>query len=183
MVFQTKSITLEEFETFIHLPENADRDFEYIGGEIVEVVSNNYSSAIAILFATYLGIYLLKNRIGRLTGADGGYMVVGERYIPDVGFISNERQPKPSFEAYNSMPPDLAIEVLSPTNEDDKMRIKVTNYLLAGTHVWVADPIAQTVEVYQPGIPVKVLRIDDSLEGGEILPGFTLALKDIFAVE
>jgi Uma2 family endonuclease len=183
MVFQTKHITIEEFEAFIRLSENAERDFEYIGGEIVEVVSNNYSSAIAILFATHLGAYLLKNRIGRLTGADGGYMVVGERYIPDVGYISLERQPKPSFEAYNPIPPDLAIEVLSPTNDDEKMRIKVTNYLLAGTRVWVADPIAQTVEVYHPGVPVKVLRIGDTLEGGDILPGFMLALKDIFVEE
>lgn len=181
MVLQTKYITLEEFEAFLRLPENADHDFEYIGGRIVEVVSNNYSSELAILIATYIGIYLLKNRIGRLTGADGGYWVSGERYIPDVGFIHYARQPEPSHEAYNPNPPDLAVEVLSPTNDDEKMRIKVTNYLLAGTWVWVVDPIEQKVEVYQPGVPVKVLYLNDTLDGGDVLPGFSLALKDIFA--
>ncbi len=182
MVFQTKPMTVEEFDEFILLPENIDREFEFIGGEIYEVVSNPKSSNAAARFITFLGMYLLQNDIGYLTGADGGYRVSGERYIPDVGFISYAKQPELSYtDGYNPNPPDLAVEVLSPSNDDEKMRIKIHNYQVAGTVVWVADVAAQTIEVYLPGKPVIILGINDTLEAGDVLPGFKVAVKDIFA--
>jgi Uma2 family endonuclease len=184
MVFQTKPMTVEEFDKFVLLPENIDREFEFVGGEIYEVVSNPKSSSAAARFITYLGMYLLQNDIGHLTGADGGYMVSGERYIPDAAFISYAKQPELSYtDGYNPNPPDLAVEVLSPSNEDEKMRIKIHNYQAAGTLVWLADVESQTIEVYRPGKPVLILGINDELDGGDVLPGFKVALKDIFAVK
>src|SRR5262245_7155912 len=94
---ETKLYSIEEFDAFVSLPENHERLFEYIGGEIVEVVSNPYSSKIGSLLNTYIGVYLLQNDIEHLTGADGGYMVSGERYIPDVGFISYTKQTELSY--------------------------------------------------------------------------------------
>ncbi len=130
----------------------------------------------------FVFMYLSRNDIGHFTGADGGYMVSGERYIPDVGFIRYDRQRELlSVEGYNPLPPDLAVEVLSPSNTDDKMRVKIANYLLAGTFVWVVDPEDKAVEVYAPGKPVKILTVDGILDGGDVLPEFTLAVKDIFA--
>jgi Uma2 family endonuclease len=182
MVIQFKPLTVEEFDEFIRLPENIDREFEYIGGAIFEVVSNPKSSKLGARMATFLGIYLLNDDIGHLTGADGGYIVSGERYIPDVGYISYAKQPELlSIEGYNPYPPDLAVEVLSPSNDDQTMRVKIGNYLAAGTLVWVLDPDKKLVEVYALGTPVNVLRIGDTLEGGNVLPGFKLAVKDIFA--
>jgi Uma2 family endonuclease len=182
MVFQTKPMTVEEFDEFVLLPENVDREFEFIGGEIYEVVSNPVSSNLGSRINGFLFIYLSQNDIGYLTGADGGYMVSGERYIPDVGFISYARQPELSYtEGYNPNPPDLAVEVLSPSNEDEKMRVKIHNYQAAGTVVWLADVESQTIEVYRPGKPVLILGINDVLEGGDVLPGFKVAVKDIFA--
>lgn len=181
MVLQKYSVTPAEFEAFIRLPENADRDFEYIGGEIVEVVSNPLSSKTAVRFSTFMGMYLLQHDIGHLTGADGGYVVSGEKYIPDVGFISYARQPQLDYyEGYNPNPPDLAVEVLSPGNDADNMRVKIANYLAAGTWVWVFNPSEQKVEVYVPGQPVRILGLHDGLDGGEVLPGFRLPVKDIF---
>lgn len=182
MVLQTKPMTVEEFDAFVLLPENIDREFEFIGGEIYEVVSNPKSSNTAMRFATFLGGYLLQNDIGYLTGADGGYRVSGERYIPDVGFISYAKQPELSYtDGYNPNPPDLAVEVLSPSNDDEKMRIKIHNYQAAGTVVWLGDVESQTIEVYRPGQPVMILGINDVLDGGDVLPGFKVAVKDIFA--
>lgn len=172
-----------EFDEWVQQPENADRDYEYIRGEVFEVVSNNYSSEIAALITTYLGLYLLQNKIGRITGADGGYQVGGERYIPDVAFISYRRQPQPSHAAYNPNPPDLAVEVLSPANDDEKMRVKVANYLAAGAVVWVVDPEARAVEVYTPGQSVRMAGMDEMLDGGSVLPGFQVAVRDIFPAE
>lgn len=175
-----KRYTLEEFDKFISLPENRDRSFEFIGGEIVEVVSNSYSSTIAMLIGGAVSVFVRQNKLGRVSGADGGYMVMGEKYIPDAAFISYARQPKQSYEAYNPLPPDLAIEVLSPSNDEWEMRVKIANYLQSGTVVWLADPDRQRMEVYAPGQPVQKLGIDDVLDGGTVLPGFKLPVRDIF---
>jgi len=178
---EAKLYTIEEFDAFVMLPENHEHSFEYIGGEIVEVVSNPLSSKIASLVGTYMGVYLLKNDIGHLTGADGGYIVSGERYIPDVGFISYAKQPELSYvEGYIPNPPDLAVEVLSPGNADDEMAVKIANYLAAGTVVWMLKPPQQQAVVFQPGKPTQTLDINGVLDGGAVLPGFKLALKDIF---
>ena len=83
-------VTLTEFEAFIALPENHDKTFEFIGGEIAEVPSYPFVSMIAAKFITFFGIYLLQHDIGHVTGEAGGYMVNGERYAPDVAFISND---------------------------------------------------------------------------------------------
>ena len=144
MAIASRIVPVEEFDRFVLLPENAERMFEYIGGEIVEAVSSNYSSEIGARFLIVIGMFVLSNDLGRVTGADGGYQVSGERYIPDVAFVSKAKQPNP---------PDLAAEVLSPTNDADDMQIKVVNYLRVGTVVWVVDPINKRVEVYVP--PIK----------------------------
>jgi Uma2 family endonuclease len=60
------------------------------------------------------------------------------------------------------------------------LELKLNNYLLAGTIVWVVNPVKQTVEVYEPGQPSRVLRSGETLEGGQLLPGFKLAVKAIF---
>jgi Uma2 family endonuclease len=183
MLIETRHMTVEEFDRWVLLPENADRSYEYILGEVVEVVSNNYSSQIGILVGGLLAVHVNQNRLGFVTGADGGYMVMGERYIPDAAFISKTRQSKPSRAAYNPLSPDLVIEVLSPTNDDEQMRVKIANYLAAGAVVWLFDPDKQQVEVYI--LRQKVLRIgkEGVLDGGDILPGFQIALKDVFIDE
>ena len=181
MVVGTKRYTVEAFDAFIEQPENREKLFEYIGGRIVEVVSNNYASKIAMTIGAFITLFVKEHGLGDVTGADGGYKVAGERYIPDVGFISREKQPEPSHEAYNPNPPDLAVEVLSPTNAPADIRIKVVNYLQAGTTVWVVDPDAQSIEVYAPGQSPRTLVKDETLDGGDVLPGFELTLKDIFA--
>lgn len=179
MAVQTRRMTVEEFDQFIQQPENADRLFEYVGGEIIEVVSSNYSSEVAARVLIEIGIFVKNKDLGRVTGADGGYIVSGERYIPDVAFISKEKQPEPSHEAYNPTPPDLAVEVLSPSNDPGGIRIKLVNYLRAGTVVWLVDPDKKEVEVYASG-QAKKLGLDGTLDGGDVLPGFTLPVKAIF---
>jgi Uma2 family endonuclease len=183
MVAGTQQITVEQFDHLVTGPDYADRRLEYIGGRIVEMVSNNYSSAVAALILAHLVLFVQRHRLGYVTGADGGYRVGGERYIPDVAFISKARQPVPSREAYNPNAPDLAVEVLSPTDDPGDLRLKVTNYLAAGTTVWVVDPEGQRVEVHAPGQPATRTGPDGTLDGGELLPGFTLAVRDMFPAE
>lgn len=179
MVTQTR-VTVEEFDRIAALSENADKRLEFIGGEIVEVGSNNYASEVAATVLAAIGIYVKRNNLGRVTGADGSYKVSGERYIPDVAFISRARQPEPCYEAYNPNAPDLAIEVVSPTDQPSDVTDKVANYLAAGTIVWVFHPDKREAKVYQPGQPVQTITRDDTLNGGDVLPGFTLRMRDVF---
>ena len=171
----------DDFDRFALLPENHDRLFEFIAGEIVEVVSNPLSSNIGAILNAFINIFVLQHNLGHVTGADGGYKIGRERYIPDVGFISYQRQRVlMHVDGYNPLAPDLAVEVLSPGNVDVDMDVKIANYLAAGTVVWRVKPLEQQIAVFVPDKPVTVLGINDVLDGGNVLPGFALPLRDIF---
>ncbi len=173
-------LTVAEFEEIAGLPENADKRLEFIGGEVIEGVSTNDASMLAARILGKMGTFVESKNLGWLTGADGGYMVFGERYIPDVAFISRVKQPKPSHETYNSNAPDLAVEVISPSDALSSMTDKIVGYLAAGTVVWGIYPDEQQAKIYEPGKSARTISIDGVLDGGEILPGFTLSLKDLF---
>ncbi|MBA3867534.1 MAG: Uma2 family endonuclease [Anaerolineae bacterium] len=179
-MLNVQPVTKEQFYEFALRPENRDRNFEYIAGEIVEVVSNSKSSTDGLSLTSEVRVYVKRNKLGRCTGADGGYSVSGEDYIPDGAFMSYARQPVQPSVAYNPLAPDLAIEMLSPGNTKDEMTHKIGNYMAADTVVWVGNPETKIIDVYVPGQPVKRLRVGDVLEGGDVLPGFRLAIADIF---
>jgi Uma2 family endonuclease len=180
-MLQTRS-TVEEFEYFVDLPENADKLFEYIRGEIIEVPSRPYASSLAAHITIKIMTFTEEHKLGFITGKGGSYIVSGERYAPDVGFISKTREPKLPMRGYPRNPPDLAIEIDAPDDFQFQrnIRTKIANYLAAGTLVWVVLPETKEVEVYEPGQPKKLVGIDGVLNGGDVLSGFTLAIKDIF---
>lgn len=180
MVLEKQFVSLQEFEDFIQRPENQDRSFEWIGGEIVEVVSGHYSSKLSARIIIKLGQFVEDHDLGDVTSSDGGYIIAGERYIPDVAFLTKDKSLASSQVAYSQVPPDLVVEVLSPTNSDRQMRVKVANYLQMGIVVWLVDPNRKQIEVYIPGQPVHILSENDTLDGGAVLPGFSVRLRDIF---
>lgn len=182
MVIQRQRYTLEQFEAFVDLPENAEKMFEFIGGEIVEVPSNPFASFIGSIILGKLIDFVLENDLGYVTGEQGGYMVGGERYAPDVAFISNERQPELATSGYNPNPPDLVVEVVSSDRNDerDKLRVKITNYLAVGTVVWLVRPDDKRIEVHAPGQQVQTFDETDTITGDDVLPGFELPLSDVF---
>lgn len=182
MLNQT-TMTVAAFDQLVFQPEYQDSRLEYIGGMIAEVVSNHYSSEIALYIGYVLSSFVRTRKLGRITGADGGYMIGKESYIPDVAFISATKQPEPCLDSYNPTPPDLAVEVLSLTDNPSHVRIKVVNYPQAGTSVWVVDPEAKRVEVYEPNYPPKTLDENAVIEGGSVLSDFQLSVKAIFALE
>jgi Uma2 family endonuclease len=182
MALPVNTMTFEQFVEWATRPQNADQRYEFIDGEVVEVVSQSAASKLAARISGFLFIYLQSNNIGDLTGADGGYIVAGQGFIPDVAFIRRERQTHPPA-AYYPVPPDLAVEVISnPQNQQEMrdLRKKVGRYVAVNTVVWVVDPDAQTVEVYGPGMIPQTLTTDDTLTGGDLLPGFSLPVRDVF---
>ncbi|MBZ0302427.1 MAG: Uma2 family endonuclease, partial [Anaerolineae bacterium] len=184
MVLKTQPVTAEQFDEFIQRPDLGDAIYELVCGEIVEKNSSPFASAMAGTVASYLVLFVReRGYIGYVTGAAGSYEVFDERYVPDAAYISKARQPELSCELHNPNPPELVVEVVSDeksVDEQRSLRRKITNYLVVGTVVWVVFPVSQVVEVHAPDQPVKILRLEDTLDGGDILPGFQLPVRDIF---
>ena len=181
MAVGTQRMTTTQFEEFATRPEHTNRRFELIAGEVHEVVSDQVASHIASRISGFLFVYLERHPTGFLTSSDGGFKIGDERYIPDVAYISEARQSHPANQSYGSNPPDLAVEVISPTDQQHEIRIKLVNYLAAGVRVWIVRPDTRMVEGYVPGQPPRIIDEDGTISGGETLPGFELHVRDIFS--
>lgn len=176
MVLQRQIVTAGQFDVFLAQPENAGKDFELIAGEIVEVPSNTRSSQLSQKFSFFIQLHLHQNNIeGVVTGEAGLYQVGDERYAPDVAF---KRTPTTS-EFVDPNPPELAIEVVSPSDDLRLLSVKISNYLAAGITVWVAYPDDKQVVVHIPGKGAKILTENDTLTF-DGLPGFALPVSSIF---
>ncbi len=101
----------------------------------------------------------------------------------DIAFIGRHRLPEGRLpESFVMGPPDLAVEVLSPTDNPVEIQQKVRDYLEAGSRlVWVAAPEARTVTVYRPDGSARLVREHEALNGEDVLPGLTIPLAEIFA--
>jgi Uma2 family endonuclease len=175
-------LTRADYHAFIDSPENADKTFEFINGEWIEKEMGSFTpSEIADLIGFFIRLYLREHPLGRLTNADGGYIMPNDDVlIPDVGYISFERMPdRPLREA--PLPPDLAVEVKSLTDRKRAMRRKAEDYLAHGVKiVWLIFPDSQSAEVYTADDELEVVKLDGTLFGGEVLPGLRIPLKEIF---
>lgn len=143
-------------------------------------------SLLAVYLAHLLWNYLeTQNDLGIVLGSDGMLRFApGLIYIPDVSFISCESLPdgKLPDEAIASVVPDLAVEVLSPSNTQREIENKIHNYLHYGVRmVWVIDPHDRTALVFRdPNNPQKLCDTDD-LQGEDVLPGFAVPLAQLLA--
>lgn len=179
VIEQDKRYSHSEFQAFSELPENRDHLFELIRGKIVRKQSTFISSRLAVRVGYFIGSFA--DEIGYVTGSDGTYILSDEdEFMPDVGYISKLSLPiEPEREVLG--PPDLAVEVKSPSDTKRQLRLKAEDYLRFGTKlVWLIFPEEQLAEVYMPDQDVVTVLIDDVLDGGTVLPGFTLPLRDIF---
>jgi len=100
---------------------------------------------------------------------------------PDIAFVEASRVPAPDGPAYPDGAPDLAVEVLSPSNTRTKMSRRLEIYLRTGTRlVWVVDRKRRTVTVHRPNHEPVVLGAEDQLSGEDVLPGFACRVADVF---
>jgi len=101
---------------------------------------------------------------------------------PDVAFIRSERLRETGIpEGYFPGAPDLAVEVISPDDLDEEVDEKVAEWLEHGTQlVFVVNPRRRTVAVHRPGKPMHTLGMDDTLSGEDVVPGWSLAVRDLF---
>ncbi len=182
MVLREKLYTADEFFEFAGLPENDDRRLELEDGVIVEMAgSSPINTFTAIRIAHFLSAFIIPRDLGYISGADGSYKLTEKRVRqPDVGFISKARQP--NVPKRLEIAPDLAVEVVSP---DEDIFKKANEYLQAGTKaVWAVYADEQRVYVLRldedGALRSVAYGIDATLDGGEVLPGFSLRVRDIF---
>jgi Uma2 family endonuclease len=161
---------------------------EFVDGEVHQKPMPN----LAHYILAGLFVELLRGHVRRLNlGLVGPELrcvfgpLTGRRgYVPDVAFVSHARLPVADARALVPFPfpPDLAVEILSPDQDVARFARKLRFCLRHGVRlIWVVDPIAETVAVHRPGVEPVTLRVGDTLDGADVLPGFTLALAAVFA--
>lgn len=175
-------LTVEEFEAM-----SLEGSWELINGEMVEVSPTaEESSAISATIVGMLWSFVHARRLGRLYTAEGGVVLFPDRATvraPEVAFVRADRVPHgEARKRFARLAPDLVVEVLSPTDRTTEVIAKIEMYREAGVPlIWLVDPEVQTVTVIAAGTPTMVLRATDTLDGGDILPGFSVSVADIFA--
>ena len=176
----TRPLTVAEFQD-----ESRDGLWELIDGEPVEVTpSSDRSSWIATEIAYYIRDFLRDQPIGRVFGADAGFFLFADRDTvrsPDAAFVRFERLPELTG-AFIPIPPDLAVEVLSPTDRLAYALSKASMYLQAGVPlVWIVDPRKRTATIFRQDEGPVTISEDGVLDGEEVLPGFTVPLATLLA--
>ncbi len=178
----SRLVTAEEFA---RMPEPADgTKQELVKGEVVEMPPvKGRHGIVASRIDRKLGNFVDERRLGWVAVESGTRLEHDPDTVrgPDVSFYSMARQPEMP-EGYFEIPPDLAVEVLSPDDRRKKVREKVAEYIANGVRlVWVVDPEAQTVMVYAGTTRGVEYGDTDTLDGGDVLPGFACPVADFFA--
>jgi Uma2 family endonuclease len=167
----------------LRLVEQDKRLCELIDGTLVEKSVGYWESRIATNLIIRLGAYVEATAAGAVTGGDATLRMMssGRIRLPDVSFISTGRLPT-TPKPVPVVSPDLAVEVLSEDNTTAEMNQKLREYFESGTRLaWIVDPKPRTVAVYHsPGDPTRVLSESDSLDGERVVPGFSMAVADLF---
>jgi Uma2 family endonuclease len=186
MSIPTKLVTVDEFETIEALPENRDRLLELIHGRIVEKVPTQVHGFVAGRFFRYLDIYSEEEGIDGTAGVEVRHQLPEDKYnsrMPDVSFQYVPQQELVDKGAVPAMP-DLAIEVQSPDDSPESLRDRIEYYLRNGTRLgWIAYPKTRKVEacVLENGmLKIEEFSEDDTLDGGDVLPGFKLPVSKVF---
>ena len=178
--------TVQEITTAQQLFEAPDLGrCELVQGELVMMSPAGYEhGVIAGEMYGHLFNFVKQNRLGVVTAAETGFVIGRDPdtvRAPDAGFIQASRVPRVRTRGYFQGPPDLAVEVMSPSDQADEVLAKVQDWLAAGCRVvWVVDPTSQTASVYRGSHETSLLTVADELTDDDILPGFRLPLAEIF---
>ena len=161
---------------------------ELIRGVFYETMSAGIEHGqIAMNLGMLLGIFIKSKRLGKLFGSDSGVLLERDPDTvrePDIGFISAEKAPLDErIDGYANVVPDLVVEIVSPNDNLQEVRDKARMWLSFGVRlVWVAFPNSRSVDVYPAGGAMFTLHDGDTLDGGDVLPGFSCLVSDVFDV-
>jgi Uma2 family endonuclease len=160
--------------------------FELIDGKLVERHMGALSSFVASNAIRIVGQYAYQQDLGRVFATDCGYQIFPDKpnqvRYPDSSFIAKGRLPEDKIPGgHVRIPPDLAVEAVSPNDTAEEVETKRIAFLRAGVRlVWVIYPKNRTVHVYRKGGGSAALNEGDELSGEDVLPGFVCKVGDLF---
>ena len=175
-------ITVDQFEATC-----GDERVELIDGVVVPMTpASDWPTSVTATVTMLLGVHVRSRKLGRVYSAEAGFVLFPDREtvrVPDMAFVRAERMPQGEARwHFPRLAPDLAVEVLSPTDSERELRDKVAMYHEAGVPlVWVVDPRTQTVMVSALGQSPVMLTATDTLDGGEVLSDFQIKVAEFFA--
>ncbi|HET6342461.1 MAG TPA: Uma2 family endonuclease [Gemmatimonadota bacterium] len=177
---ETALLTIEEFE---RLPDDGSR-VELVRGQLVREPPAGFEhSSLGVEIAAILRQFVRGRALGKVVGSDAGFVLFDEPptvRAPDVAFVAEDRltfDPK----GFAPLAPDLAVEIVSPSNTVSEVHVKVMDYLEAGTRVvWVVEPGSRSVTVYRSRDEIRLLTGDEELDAEPVLPGFRVNLSEVF---
>jgi Uma2 family endonuclease len=173
-------------EELFELPGD-DYKYELVEGELIRMApTGGEHGVLTIRLGHLLYEHVTAHDLGIVCGAETGFVLrrtPDTVRAPDAAFIAKDHVPTSGVpKTYWPFPPDLAVEVVSPSDRFDDVQTKVNEYLTAGTRlVWVVNPTTRTIFVYHSARDVRALGEEDELDGEEVIPGFRCPVRQIFA--
>lgn len=181
MASSSRLVTADEL---LHLPDDGFK-YELVAGRLIKMPppgfkhgyygGNIHGPLYVWTRATNAGVVLM----------EAGFKLASDPdtvRAPDVAFVSRERLGSRLPDGYWNGAPDLAVEVLSPDDRPGKVRHKIADWLSHGVRrVWVANPKPRTLTVHRPNAAPGVLTESDTLRDEDVLPGFQMSVREIFA--
>ena len=183
MVAQTQLMTADQL---LSLPDDGYR-YELVRGELRKMPpAGAEHGKLSVKVTLSLGNYVAAHNLGEVYGSETGFLISSNPdhvRAPDVAFIRRERVAAAGYvPGYFPGPPDLAVEVISPNDRYTEVAEKVADWLAAGVQlVILVDPRRRSVTLHAPGQPPVTLTEADTLDGGPVVPGWQLPVRDIFA--
>jgi Uma2 family endonuclease len=155
--------------------------YEYVKGELIPMAPPTIEHGrISGDIVSLLQRHVRKHQLGIVCSSDTVFQIGESGRKPDAAFLGQDRIPDNQRQA-SPVPPDLAVEVVSPSDKLYDVQEKVFEYLDAGTRmVWVVEPVGKTVTIYRSRSDIKILTINDTLTGEEVVEGFRCAVTQIF---
>jgi Uma2 family endonuclease len=179
----TKPTTADEL---FAMPDDGFR-YELVKGELIRMSpAADKHGEVTMDLAGPLHGYVKSNNLGKVYAAETGFKIESDPdtvRAPDIAFVSNDRLKHTGTpRSYRECAPDLAVEVLSPSDTVCEVEAKVAQWLEAGARlVWVLSPKMRTVTVYGSLADISMLTENDTLDGGDVVPGFQIAVAEIFS--
>jgi len=175
----------EEFYDWCSLPDNDDFNWELDRGQPVQVpFGSRQHGFVCANVGGVLGNFVYPRRCGYLCSNNTGVIV--ERNPdsvlgPDLLYFRESKSLKEMSWFFVTNPPQLAVEVLAPEDSITRMSHRIERFLGFGvSSFWLVDPQARAVTIYQPAATICVLKEDNDLSGGSLLPGFCCQVGDLF---
>lgn len=183
MTTKAKLMTAEQL---LAMPDDGFR-YELVRGELIKMPpAGHMSSFREMRVGSRLALYVDENRLGRVYGASGGFTLArGPDTVlaPDASFVRQERvEAVGDGDGFFPGAPDLVVEVISPSDRLTEVEAKVEEWFNAGTlMVVVVNPRNRTIRAYRSPTDSVLLTETDTLDGGNVVPGWRLPVADIFA--